>query len=270
LAVSLAFSGVSKVKAGAAIAKGAYVQTNASGKAITAAVAANAASKDGSVGPFNMSPGDTEVIDVDNAGNATATFDAAAGTQVSNNSWPVADQSGLTDSIVVDGGAAVEVTYPAGTTTAAHVAAAIGAQVPGLSAVAATHVTLTSDSKGTGSTIAVTPGSAATTWDAATAGTGDVVDISAVTPTEYKTVIEADTTAEVTVNPDGSTTITSPTTGSTSELDFISGNVLAIVGHSVETLTGSASGAYHAGKALEAASADGDLIAVLLKSGLNV
>jgi len=171
---SVARAGVSKLVAGSAIAKGDYVQSTAVGKGESAALAPSAASKDSSVGPFNMTAGDTMVIDVDNAGDATATFD-----------------------------------------------------------------------------------------------TGDVVDIDAVTATEFKTVVEADTTAEVTVNADGSVTINSPTTGAASELDFKSGNVLAIVGFSVEVIVGAASGTHYAAKALEAASADGDIISVLMGSGLN-
>jgi hypothetical protein len=77
-------------------------------------------------------------------------------------------------------------------------------------------------------------------WNSAVAGTGDVADINAVTAAEVETVIEADTTATVTVNGNGTFTILSPTTGASSELDFISGNALTPLGLSVETITGAA------------------------------
>ncbi len=274
-AVSLGYSGVSKVKAGAAIAKGARIQPNASGLAITAAPAASAATKDGGVGPYNMAAGDTLVIDVDNAGNATCTWDAAAGyVDDTTTTYPCADQDGLTVIVAIDGGDNQTITFSGATTTLASILAQMNAQLVGASAVdnGSTQPRIRSDSQGTGSTVSNPTGTSLFTSasDAPVAGTGDVVSIDAVTAAEVETVIEADSTAEITVNGDGSITITSPTTGATSELDFISGNALAILGFSVETLVGAASGAQFAGKALEAASASGDIIAALLINGLNV
>ncbi len=473
-AVSVAYSGISKVVAGAAILKGALVQTDANGKAMTAAAAPTSATKDSSAGPFDMAAGDTMVVDVDNVGNATATFDAAAGYAIDTTSYPVADQDGLTEKVTIDGGDEQTVTFSGAHTLAAQIAASLNAQLVGASAtssdptsatkttntgapwnmapgdtmvidvdnvgnatatwdaaqgtvtdttgypvadqdtktekvtidggdeqtvtfagvtttaasiasqmneqlvgcqvtvaggqvkilsdtygtdssvaigtgttamtwdapVAGTgdvanidavteaevktvieadttaevvangdgsvtlnspttgvaseldfksgnaiailglsvevvigtaggQVKITSDKKGTGSSVAIGTGTCALTWNAPVAGTGDVVDIDAVTATEVKTVVEADTTANVAVNADGSFTITSPTTGATSELDFKSGNVLAACGLSVEVVTGEESGTHYSGRALEAASNNGDIISVLLMDGLN-
>ena len=271
-AVSVAAPGqVSKVVAAGVINKGAKVQTTALGAAMTAAAAPTAASKDSNVGPFTLLAGDTMVIDVDNVGAATATWDAAAGSQTDTTAYPCADQDGLTAIATIDGGTAQTVTFSGAHTTAAAIAASMNAQLVGCSVAVSGggHLVVTSDTEGTGSTVAMTAGTGGLTWNAAVAGTGDVVDITAVTATEIKTIIEGDTTATVTVNADGSFTVTSPTTGTTSELDFDSGNALAKTGLSVEVLTGAASGTRYSGKALEAAATAGDIISVLLESGIN-
>ncbi len=466
---------VTKVLAGGVIAKGARIQPNANGVAITAAAAATSADKDGSTtGPFDMAAGDTMVIDVDNAGNTTATFDAASASATDTTTYPVVDQNGLTEVVTIDGGTAQTVTFSGVTTSAVSVAAQLNAQLTGcsvgasaatpatkttgigpfamaagdtmvldtdnlgnetatwdataatitdttgyacadqdgktmtvtvdggsaqtvtfagvstavlvlaaqmnaqlvgcsvdassgqlvistdsqgsgstvatgagtggltwaaavagtgdavdISAVTATeiktvveadticvatvlgtgavrldspttgitseldfdsgnalailtlsveviigtaggNVAITTDTKGTGSSVLIGTGTCGLAWGAPVAGTGDVVTIDAVTATEAKTVIEADTTAAVTVNADESITISSPTTGTASELDFISGNAIAILGFSVEQINGAASGTHFAGEALEAASASGDIISAYLINGLNV
>jgi len=264
-ACEFAISGVSKVICGAAVTAGDKVQTNALGKAITAAAAATAASKRSTVGPFDLAAGATMIIDVNNAGNATATFDAAAGYVIDTTSYPCADQTSLTVKFAVDGGALQTVTFGTAT-TAAHIIAAINTQCVGVAAAAdTTHVKVTSDTLGTGSTIAVTAGTSALTWNAAVAGTGDVHNIDAVTATEIETIVEYDTTAEILVNSDGSFTIYSPSTGSASELDFKSGTVLTPCGLSVEVLTGSPNGTFSCGRALESGTT-GALIPVLLST----
>lgn len=274
-AVSLAYSGVTKVVAGAAVAKGARIQPNALGLAITGAAAPTAATKTGGIGPYVMAAADTLVVDVDNVGDATATWDAAAGyVEDTTTTYPCADQDGLTVICAIDGGAAQTVTFAGATTTLALILSQMNAQLIGASAVdnGSGQPRIVSDTKGTGSTVSDPTGTSLFTSasDAPVVGTGDAVNIAAVTATEVKTVVEADTTAKVTVNADGSVTITSPTTGATSELDFKSGNALAILGLSVEVLYGAASGTHFAGKALEAATAPNDVISALLINGLNV
>lgn len=380
-AVSVANSGVSKVVASGAIAKGARVQATATGKAVTAAAAASAASKACGAATYDLDNGDAFIMDVDNIGNATTTFNATAGTILDTTTYTggtaatitdtttyaVADQDGLTVTInvtdAINGLVATLVTFAGVTTSAASVALQIQNQVAGISATGASgqvvittdevgldvalsitagtsilvfaapvagtgglanqegltalitltggpydsevqtvtftatsgfvteltqivnqmnaqlngcsvtasagQVLITHDGLGSGMDIAFGAGTGGLTFAASTIGTGDAVDASAVTAAEIETLIEGDTTAEVTVSgliP----TITSPTTGPTAELDFISGTLLAKLGLSVETINGAASGTYYAGKALEAASADGDLIAVLLQNGINV
>jgi hypothetical protein len=272
-AVQLAYLGITKTEAGAAIAKGALVMTNADGKAITAAAAPTAATKTCSAETYNLNPGDTIVVDVDNVGNAPATWDAAAATITDTTTYPVADQDTLTMTITITGGeydgVLQTVTFARVTTTALLVAEGINDQAKGVSAsVTGGQVVLTTDVQGSGAAIATGAGTGALTWAASVDGTGDAVDINAVTAAEVKTVIEADTTATVSIS-GGVPTISSPTTGTTSELDFISGNALTPLGLSVETIVGTNDGTYSAGKAMEAATADGDIIGVLLETAKN-
>ena len=299
-------------------------------------VPGGAAIKSTGDGPFNLDPADAFILDVNNVGNATTTFDAAAatiadttvytggtaGSITDTTTYAVADQDGLTSVVTVDGGTAQTVTFSGSTTTAASVASQMNDQLTGCSVVVTGgQVVITSDSvgvdssvavaagtgaltwaaavagaggladqdgltsvvtltggpfdgvaqtvtfsgvttentqvaaqmntqldgcsvvvsggqllithdgKGTGMDIAVAAGTGALTWAASTAGTGDVVDIDAVTATEVKTRIEADTTATVTVSGDAAII------KGTSELDFISGTALAKLGLSVETIT---------------------------------
>jgi hypothetical protein len=189
-----------------------------------------------------MTAGMTVVLDVDNVGDATATWDAAAATIVDTTTYAVTDQDGLTAIVTLTGGPysgiAQTVTFSGATTTAASVASQMNSQLVGCSVAAGAQVTITHDGKGTGMDIAVAAGTGNLTWAASTAGTGDVVDISAVTAAEVKTVLEADTTALVTVT-SGYFTIYSPTTGTTSELDFDATSTgLTALGLSAEVVVG--------------------------------
>ena len=265
-AASPVFAGVAKVIAGESLSIGAQVMSNSSGKAVAAASGATAASVESDDGPFVFAAADTLVLDIDNGGNETCTFDAAAGYQIDTTSYAVTDQDGLTCIITIDGGTAQTVTFSGAHTTAAKIIESINAQITGGSALASTtHVKVVSDTKGTGSSVSVAAGTGDLTWNAAVAGTGDVADISAVTAAEIKTVVEADTTgATVTVNADGSVTISSDTTGTSSEVDVKSGNCVAIMGLTVGAETGTASTAVAQGLVLEAAGGPNEVIPILL------
>jgi hypothetical protein len=203
------------------------------------------ASKACSAETYNLDPGQTVILDVDNVGGATATWDAAAATIVDTTSYPVADQDTLSFTLTITGGeysgVVQTVLFAATTTTALQVAAAINDQCVGLSAVAGAQVTVTTDGQGTDYDIAFAAGTSGLTFAASTAGTGDVGDINAVTAAEFETVLEADTTATVTVT-SGVPTIYSPTVGSGSELDFTGGTALTAFGLSVEVISAPAAG----------------------------
>lgn len=262
---TVGYAGVTKVKAGAAFSKGDNIMSDENGKAVVAASVASAAEKlSGGSAPFVLAAGDTLVIDVDNVGDATVTFDAAAGYVQDTTSYPVADQDGKTLKLKIDGGAEQTVTFSGAHTTAAQIEASINAQIYGGSVSdVGGQVRITSDRKGTSSSLEITGGTHGLTWAAATAGTGDVAFIDAVTAAEVETMIEADSTAEVEVIGD-SFRVYSPTTGATSELDFDSGAALTKLGLAVEVIVGQDSNSQIRGQALEAATAADQIVTMLL------
>jgi hypothetical protein len=215
------------------------------------------AQKSTSDGPFNFNPGDTLVIDVNDVGNATATFDAAQATITDTTIYPVTDQDTKTMTITITGGEydgeVQTITFAGATTTALRVAEEINDQVFGCGAsVVGGQVKLTTDGAGSGFDIATGAGTGDLTWGSSTAGTGDAADINAVTATEVKTVVEADTTATVEVV--GAAAVFQATV----ELDFISGNALTPLGLSVETITANENGIPKAVLTYELAGANGD------------
>jgi hypothetical protein len=103
----------------------------------------------------------------------TGTVSGTAGSVTDTTTYAVADQSGKTEKITVDGGTEQTVTFPASTTTALQVAAAINDQWTGLSATTTGgQVVVTSDSVGANSSIAIGTGTTDLTWGTPVAGTG--------------------------------------------------------------------------------------------------
>lgn len=205
-------------------------------------VPGGAARKVTSDGPFNLDPGDTMVINTDGGGNETVTFDATQATITDTTTYPVADQDGLTSIITVTGGeydgVAQTVTFSGATTTATGVASQMNAQLQGVQVeVDGGQVKITTDGAGSGFALAAAAGTGGLTWGAGVDGTGDAADINAVTAAEVKTVTEADTT-DLTVTVDGLTAVFTATTS----IQFVSGDALAKLGLSVETVTASGNG----------------------------
>ena len=142
-------------------------------------------------GPWTMEPGDTLAVKVDQGAPLVATFAAAAGYIDDTSTYDVADQDGLTLLVTVDGGTQQTVTFSGATTTLVSVVNQINAQVSGVKVYAnGGQVRIESDKKGTDSSVSIDGGTSTLTWDVAVAGTGDVLDIKAVTAAEAKTVIE--------------------------------------------------------------------------------
>lgn len=199
----------------------------------------------GAVEPYLLAAAQTIILDTDNGGNETITFDAGAGTVATNNlNAGIANQIGLTLTINCYPYAAQLVTFAGATTTAALAAAEINNQVRGCRAVvtAGPEVTLTCDAQGTDADITITAGTSGITWAAAVGGTGDVANIRAVTATEVVTRVLADTAVtECYLTSDKRFMVRSPTVGVVaSELDFTGGTALAALGLAVETIHGTA------------------------------
>lgn len=210
----------------------------------TAGVGETAASATSPAGPFHLQPGDAVVLDVDNGGNATATFDAAPASIIDNTTYPVADQDGENILIQVGSAPAQEVIFSGLTTSRDSVLDQLNAGLNGVKVVPnGSQLEVITDLKGTSAAIAIVGGSAALTWAAPTAGSGDVADIDNVSAGEVKTAVEADTDALVTVHSDGSYTIASPTLGAASELEVVSGSAVTALGLTVGVLSGTDAGA---------------------------
>lgn len=99
---------------------------------------------------------------------------AAQGSVIDTTTYPVASQDGLYITVAVDGGAAQRVDFVGALTTAAHLIAAINAQITGAYAYAdGAQVRITSVSWGVQSSVAVDVGTSAMTFTTASAsGTG--------------------------------------------------------------------------------------------------
>jgi hypothetical protein len=177
--------------------------------------------------PFDLEPGDTLSVKVDGGGAAAATFAATAASRTAGNveTYDLAD--GLTLLVQVDGGPTQTITFLTAefvsivAATALEVAAVINAKIVGAHAtVAGGAPIITSDTRGTGSAINVTGGTANSGGvnrlgfvTGLIAGTGNVANIDAVAVAEVKSVVEAAVTGCTVTDVGGSARITSNTTG---------------------------------------------------------
>lgn len=178
--------------------------------------------------PFDLEPGDTLDFNVDGGGTDTATFDAAAGLDTSGaETYALANAETLF--VAIDGGGVQTVTFltaefvAIGAATAAEVAAVINAKTAGASVTSpGGTVVITSDTRGTSSSVNVSGGTASAALAFAgglQSGTGDVADIDAVTFNEIKTVVEIDVTGmTVTDEGGGIPRFSSDTTGLSSTI----------------------------------------------------
>lgn len=198
---------------------------------LSAALVATAAIVLGSVvEPFSLVDGDTLEIEVDGGVADIATFNAAPAVNTAVNTETYALADGQTLTVEIDGGATQTVTFLTGSfvaigaATAAEVAAVMNASLTGCQVdVNAGAPRITSDSQGTGSSVAVTGGTAAATlgFPASVSGTGDAADASAVTVAELKTLIEGDVSGVVVTDVGGAVQIATSTAGPTKTLQVL-------------------------------------------------
>jgi hypothetical protein len=121
---------------------------------------------------FTVNPSTKKVQAWTNAGAVTEVIAPTAGTVTDTTTYPVADQDTLTEKVTVDGGSEQTVTFAGATTTAAQVAAQMGAQLTGVTVeVAAGQVKITSNTTGLSSTVAIGTGTCGLTWAAPVNGT---------------------------------------------------------------------------------------------------
>lgn len=192
--------------------------------------------------PLNLDPGQTVIIDVDAAGDATATFDAVAAKHTAASGTFAAMAAETMEVRFSVGGVAGDwQTVTFGTEATIQLAVdLINAQLTGgyAKAQGAQDVDLFSDGKGTGAKVEtqnvavgiVTKLGIADAGD--DDGTGDVSDINAVTFAEAKTVIEADVSDSLCVEEDGKMRVSSDTVtiGANSKLEVSGGTARTIFG----------------------------------------
>jgi phage tail sheath protein FI len=195
----------------------------------TSATAASGAVTSTNPAPFNLAPGDTLDIHVDEDGGGfeTATFDAAQAIRPGGaGSYPLTIAHGF--SIAFDGGDVQPVVYAAGHAAIAAALNDINSQIVGGRAVDnAGNIDFESDTYGTDSivTLSAEVGTGLAdighTAGTTTEATSDVADINAVTFAEVVARIAADiTTATITVTQEtgGEVTFTSDTSGASSSV----------------------------------------------------
>lgn len=199
--------------------------------------------------PFVLTPADVLSLNIDAGGAASATFDAAAATVTAGNAPTYALADGQTLTVIVDGGIVQTIEFLAAevvdiaAVTLEESLAIINAKISGANANDnGGSPRISSDKRGTDSSIQVTGGTAAAAFGfpgAAVAGTGDVADIEAVTVAEIKAVVEADI-AGVTVNDvGGAPQFVSQTTGAASSVQAAAGAAQTAFGLSTVSAIGS-------------------------------
>jgi hypothetical protein len=117
--------------------------------------------------PVTSQKTNTEKVTIDGGSEQTVTFsenyDQAAVTD--DTTYPCADQDGNTEKVTIDGGSEQTVTFAGETTTAAQVAPQMDAQLSGCKVeVVGGQVKITSDSKGSGSSVAIGTGTCDLSW----------------------------------------------------------------------------------------------------------
>jgi uncharacterized protein len=208
----------------------------------------------GNSAPYDLEPGQTLVVAVDGGGDQTATFDAAAASITSGNTetFALADTDTLT--LEIDGGAVQTITFNSSefgdiaNATALEVAAVINAEGTGLSAtVSAGAVVITSDTRGTGSSVEITGGTANTGGKlnfstTIVNGTGDVANIDSVTASEVAALLTADVTGATSVVEGSQVRITSNTAGVSSSVQVKASSTAVAIGFDNAVHSGSATG----------------------------
>jgi hypothetical protein len=151
--------------------------------------------------PFILDDSDRIVVSIDGGADEQAIFNGSAAQVAAGGAGPFALADGQALTLRFDGGAEQTVTLAAadfadiGAATADELAAVINAQIAGGKAtVEAGTLTLSSDTEGSSSQVEVTGGTANPTLGFAAgvvSGAGNVADLSAVSVSEVKTVVEA-------------------------------------------------------------------------------
>lgn len=232
-------------------------KTSAAGTstALTASASPTPGQQTSAVQPYNMEPGQTLVTSMDGAGDQTFTFAATAAQRTAGNNATYALADGDTLIVAIDGGAAETKTFSASefvsiaAATAAEVIASLNAffaskTMGALATLSGSAVRITSNRRGTGSSVNVSGGTAnaggkLNYTTGATAGTGDVANIDAVTATEVAAKLSGLTGGSAAVV-SGAVQITSATTGGSSSTQVKNTSTATAIGFDNAVHAGSA------------------------------
>lgn len=205
---------------------------------------------------YAIADGQTLTVKVDGAAADTATFNATAADITNTADEPWSMGTGVSLHVTVDGLAQVVVINagPLTDITAIQAAAALDAGLSNASAVAVgARVKITSDSKGTGSSVHVTGGSANAVMVFSTTqvnGTGDFDDASAATAAEVAAVITTDIAGATGDDNGGSPRITSDASGA-GTVEVTGGTANAALGFHTVAVNGFVGNAAVVGKDIE-------------------
>lgn len=218
-----------------------------------AAVATSGEVTSANAGPYDLEPSQTLVIKIDGGGDQTFTFTATAAARTCANAGPYDLANGDTLTVAIDGGSVQTITFLASAVanidavTAAEAVAIINAALVGASASVDTGaIKITSDRRGTGSSVNVTGGAANVAFGFTTgalAGTGNVSNIDAVTASEVEALIDATITGATSNVASGAVRVVSSTTGASSSVQVTSGSTATAIGFDNAVHSGSAAGA---------------------------
>jgi hypothetical protein len=224
----------------------------------TAATVASSGTVTGSdVAPFVLAPGQTLVVNVNGAGNQTATFNATAASRTSGNTAPFALVTNDTLTVSIDGATPIVVTFLTGSfvsigaATVLEVCAVINARlatlgVPAVATPSAGAVVITTSQQGTGASVNISSGGAQASGKlnftaGSIAGTGNVANIANVQIAEVIAVVGAalSSPAATVSSAGGAPKITSTTTGGSSSVQVISSSTAVGLGFDNALHTGS-------------------------------
>lgn len=232
--------------------------TNVAGNALSVAVSGSditvtlqsgskAAITSGNAAPFVLAPAQHLDVAFDAGGTQVFTFAAARAVKTGGAfvGTPVASD---TITIAIDGGASQVVTFAGTETTVALVAEAISEQITGGRAVVnAAKVDIQSDKQGTGSHVQVVSGTGTALSQTGIStgtvnGSGDALDISAVTIAEVLTKLAGITNGTATNDGSGHLVLTSAVFGSGSSVHVINTTTATGFGFSNTTVNGAGTG----------------------------
>lgn len=187
--------------------------------------------------PYDLEPAETIVVEIDGGGGQTVTYNATRAARLgSSGTFPTGFSGGETLSLKIDGGSTQIITFTSGDSSLADVVITINSLplVGGFVQDTGGELEILSDSRGSGSSVEVVGGTAVATLGHTTGtslGSGNVVDIDAVTAAEIVAQLTAQLTGETAVvDGAGFPTVATATPGTAGSVEVTGGTANTTVG----------------------------------------